>query len=120
MKPFELGLAAVAGLKPVTFYYNGLGGNPDDGHEQIGLIAQDVEKAAPVLVSSQKVLLNPKDKFRTEIKQVDYGAINYMLINAIRELKIDNDSLRSQLTDQETALAKDEATIAAMKVKLGM
>ena len=105
VKPFELGLAAVAGLKPVTFYYNGLAGNPDDGHKQIGLIAQDVEKVAPALVVSEKVKLHPKDKDATEIKAVDYGAVNYMLINAVKELKADNDTLRAA-NDNEAAQIK--------------
>lgn len=94
VKPFDLGLAAVAGLKPVTFFYNGLGGNPDDGRKQMGLIAQDVEKVAPSLVVSRKAKLNPKDKEATDVKAVDYGALDYMLVNAVRELKVENDNLR--------------------------
>ena len=109
VKPFELGLAAVAGLKPVTFYYNGLAGNPDDGHKQIGLIAQDVEKVAPALVVSEKVKLHPKDKDATEIKAVDYGAVNYMLINAIKELKADNDNLRDRIGSSTGASLKRHA-----------
>jgi hypothetical protein len=109
--PYDLGLDAVTGLKPVTYAYNGLGGNPDDGKRLVGLIAQDVEKVAPQLVGTKAVKLHPGDKADTEIRTVDYGALTYLLINAVRELKslfdgdhadiaalkAENDNLRAEL-----------------------
>lgn len=86
IRPFKLGLDEVLGINPVHFKYNGLGGLPKDNIEQLGVIAQDVEKSAPDLVVKKKVKLHPEDEFETEIKAVDYGAFTYALINATKEL----------------------------------
>lgn len=95
--PFQFGLQAIIGLQPVSFYYNGLGGNPDDGVQQLGLIAQDVEKVAPQLVGSRLIRLRPSDAKPTPVKTVNYSALTYMLINAVKELKASNDRYAAQL-----------------------
>lgn len=99
--PFNLGLDTVLGLQPKHFKYNGLGGLQDDGIEQIGVIAQDVEKVAPSLIKKQKVQLHPDDKEQTEIKAVDYGSFTYLLINAVKELKKENDELKKRIEKLE-------------------
>lgn len=83
---FNLGLDELLGINPVYFKYNGLGGLPTDGGEQLGVIAQEIEKVAPSLVVKKKVKLNPKDNFDTEIKAVDYGAFTYVIINSVKEI----------------------------------
>lgn len=95
IRPFALGLDKLVALQPVTYYYNGLGGNPDDGRQQIGFVAQDVEKAAPELVGTQKVKLHATDRKTSTVKTVNYSAITYMLVNAVKELndKLDKLSL---------------------------
>jgi hypothetical protein len=82
---FDLGLEALLGIDPVHFKYNGLAGFKADGKEQLGVIAQQVEKTAPELVKRQMVTLNPDDQEKTEIKVVDYGAFTYVIINAIKQ-----------------------------------
>jgi hypothetical protein len=114
VRPFDLGLAAVAGLQPVTFYYNGLGGNPDDGRQQVGLIAQDVEKAAPSLVVPQKVKLHPGDEKATEIKAIDYGAVSYLLINAVKELKAAIDDEKAEIAAMKAANDNQAAALKAL------
>lgn len=105
VEPFALGLSAVVGLKPVNFYYNGLGGNPDDGVRQLGLIAQEVEQVAPELVGTRLVTLRPTDKRQTPVKTVNYGALNYMLINAVKELNAKVDSLKASDARYATQVA---------------
>lgn len=83
---FDLGLQALLGINPVNFKYNGLAGFKDDGQEQLGVIAQDIEKAAPELVKRRNVQLHENDNSKTEIKVVDYGTFTYVLINAVKEL----------------------------------
>ncbi len=83
---FDLGLDAILGINPVNFKYNGLAGFQDDGVEQLGVIAQDVEKTAPGLVKRKMVQLHQEDTKKTEIKIVDYGAFTYVIINSIKEL----------------------------------
>ena len=82
---FDIGLDALLGVNPVQFKYNGLAGFKVDEKEQLGVIAQQVEKVAPSLVKRQMVQLNKDDKEKTEIKVVDYGAFTYVIINSIKE-----------------------------------
>lgn len=96
---FNLGLPQILGLKPVTYQFNGLGGTTDDGKTKTGLIAQDVEKVAPGLVSTQQVKLNPNDKTETEVKAVDYNALTFTLINAVKEQQKEIESLRQEIEE---------------------
>jgi hypothetical protein len=66
--------------------------------EQIGFIAQDVEKVLP------SVVVTEPDSDKT--KGMKYSELIPVLVKAIQE--------------QQAELAKDETTIAAMKAKLGM
>lgn len=86
IRNYELGLDAILEIKPVHFKYNGLGGFPADGAEQLGVIAQEAEKASPSLVQRRMIQLHPEDKEKTEVKIVDYGAFTYILINAVKEM----------------------------------
>jgi hypothetical protein len=95
--PFTLGLRALASLRPVNFYFNGLGENPDDGVQQLGLVAQDVQATVPELVGTRLVKLHPSDAKPFAIKTVNYAALTYMLVNAVRELKASNDRYAAQL-----------------------
>jgi hypothetical protein len=104
--PYKLGLNEVVKLKAVTFSYNGLGGNQDDGKTQIGLIAQDVEKVAPELVGTQNVKLHPDDKETTAVKTVNYSTLTYMLINAVQELNTKLAALGAKLEELSAKLDK--------------
>jgi len=87
---YSAGLAEILQLQPKTFYYNGLA-IPDDGTQQYGLVAQEVEPVMPELVSD-----TPWQKFDPETseplaepvsyKTVDPGRAIYALINAVKEL----------------------------------
>lgn len=86
LRTFDLGLNEILGINPVYFKYNGLGALPTDGGEQLGVIAQELEKSAPSLVVKRKVRLHADDQKDTEIKAVDYGAFTYVLINSVKEI----------------------------------
>jgi len=73
--PFTLGLSEVLLLKTMTYKYNGLAGSPNDDQNYTGVIAQDLEVVAPVLVQE-----------RSGIKSVDYNGLSMMLVNSIQEL----------------------------------
>ena len=100
-----IGLEQIAGLRPMTFYYNGLAGNPDDGVQQIGLIAQDVQRVAPQMVGTRQVMLHATDKHATTIMTVNYSALTYGLINAVRELKARNDDYAVELKSLRAQVA---------------
>lgn len=56
----------------------------------IGFIAQELEKIIPEAVNK------PKDDSK-ELWSVDYNKIVPILVNAMKELKKENDSLKSRL-----------------------
>jgi len=125
VQPLDLGLDIVMRLKPVSFQwkdevlhpkealtsglYSGKSGTGLEKYhprsldaamqgQQMGFVAQDVEKILPSVVVTEA---------NTEkTKGMKYSELIPVLVKAIQE--------------QQVQLTKDEATIAAMKVKLGM
>ncbi|MFO7933179.1 MAG: tail fiber domain-containing protein [Bacteroidales bacterium] len=85
---YAKGLKEIAALSPVTFSYkeDNLLMLPDD-QEYVGLVAQDVQEIFPVAVSEGK------DGYL----QLDLHPVNIALINAVRELKRQNDELRKRI-----------------------
>jgi len=65
----------------------------------IGLIAQEVEKVFPDMVSTDT----------NGYKQVNYSQLPYLMLQAIRELKSENDTLRDQLQARERQQQAKEA-----------
>lgn len=80
-------LDTVMKLRGVTYYWNEKSGMPRNVPE-IGFIAQEVEKIAPQLV---------KTTGKDSIKSVTYDHATALLVEAIKELKADNDNLRAEL-----------------------
>ena len=79
IKPFENTLEKIVQINGVSF--NWIENNAKSG----GIIAQDVEKVFPELVS------------QTEIKTVNYNGLIGVLIEAIKELKSEVEDLKSKL-----------------------
>ncbi len=86
-------LEKVLKLQPVSFTFK------SDNTDSLGVIAQDIEKIYPVLVTKGDGM-----------KSVNYMGIVAPLIGAVQELKKENDELRQQLTTQQERLEKLEAT----------
>ncbi len=106
---FAPALAAVAQLRPVHYYWRA-SEFPDKrfgADRAYGLIAQDVEAILPELVSVDD------DGY----KAVDYGKLPLLAIQAIGELKRENDAMRAELAAIRAALAAlTRATAAAGSV----
>ena len=88
IEPFAPVLAKVALLQPVHFDWNGAE-YPDydfGTSRSSGLIAQQVEKIFPEYVSEDE----------RGLKQVNYSELPYLMLEAIRELKAQNDGLREE------------------------
>ncbi|RZA02898.1 MAG: hypothetical protein EOP11_16415 [Proteobacteria bacterium] len=125
VRPFELGLSKILGIRPVFYRYNGLAGTEEDSKDRLGVIAQEVEKVAPELIETRHAKLHPTDAFETEFKAVNYNAFMYMAINAIREIYEEVTGMKAQvalLEKQNAALKAENAQrdreFAALKARM--
>jgi len=70
----------------VRFRYNGRGGTPADGPEDIGFVAEDLQAVAPRMV---REVVNPHAEAEPDLPTMlstNLGEILYVLINAVLEL----------------------------------
>jgi hypothetical protein len=79
-----------------------------------GFIAQELYEIYPSAVSVGG------DDPQTNPWAIDYGRLSPLLVKAIQELKAGNDDAEAQIPTLQARLAADEATIAALKLKLWM
>jgi len=86
-------------IRGVSFEWNGkaecMGAKV--GQRQIGVIAQDVESVFPEIVVSSTA----------GYKAVDYTRLTAVLVEAIKELKAENESLKSRLRALEVSISND-------------
>jgi len=98
--PFSRALENVARLQPVYFHWRA--DEYADRHfgtgETFGLVAQDVEAVLPELVTTDE----------QGYKAVRYNALPLHMLQAIRELKAENDTLKERLEQQEERLRRLE------------
>lgn len=92
--PLKNGIEKISRLKAI--YFNNKGESSDN--REVGVIAQDVEKVLPELV-----LTNKKG-----FKSVDYTKLSPVLIEAVKELKAENDILQEQNKQLESRLSELE------------
>jgi len=83
---YTRGLEAVLQLRPITYYYNGKGGTPDDGVQYVGLVADDVESIMPEMVGEHADLHSAAGDKLEHLKTLDVSALTYALVNAVKEL----------------------------------
>lgn len=87
---YNKGLKEILAIRPVTFEYNGIAFDAN-GKTYVGVIAQEIEKVLPSTVTS----IEYKDF--NDLRQFDSSELTYTLINAIKELKAEIDSLKLEL-----------------------
>ena len=97
---YEKGLDEIAALNAVRFVYNE--GNPREllsDIEQVGFVAQEVQKIFPEAVSD------------AEDGYLDFNihAINIALVNAIKELKAENVRLKAENWEQNSRIERLES-----------
>ena len=85
----------------------------------MGVIAQDVEKGAPELITTEKKKLYADDTELSELKSINYSGIIYVVINSVKELytkwisdhaeidrlKLENQELRAWACRQDSQAA---------------
>ncbi|MER2520594.1 MAG: tail fiber domain-containing protein [Bdellovibrionales bacterium] len=86
IKPLKGSLETIMKIEPVSYKMNG------SERESLGIVAQDLEKVYPGLVAT-----DGKDG----MKSVAYHELIAPMIEAIQELKSENDELRKELSEQK-------------------
>ena len=90
IKQFDEGLELIKEVNPILFHYNGIDNLPTD-QEYVGVIAQELKKIAPFMVSDYQ-----GDDGNIYLA-VDPSAFDFILINAIKELSQKVEELESHL-----------------------
>jgi len=107
IQPFPRLLDKLAQLEPVHFDWNP--SSPPELHHgsgrQYGFIAQQVEKIFPEMVTMGN------DGYR----RVNYGVLPYLVLQGLRELKEDNDKLRTEAQAERKKNAQARAEIAKLR-----
>jgi len=94
---FTDGLKVINQINPVQFYYNADAPFKTD-QQQTGIIAQELEKAAPYMVEKNKQ--NGYD----DLLSVNNQAYTFLLINAVKELAKQNADLIKRIEELERKL----------------
>jgi hypothetical protein len=101
---YEKGLKEIIALKPVKFNYKeGNACNLPSDQNYVGFIAQDVQKVFPEAVAEGK------DGYLS----LDVNSINVAMVNAVKELKAENDQLKSENELMNERITKLEKLVAA-------
>ncbi len=106
---FSDGLNVLLQIKPVTFRYNGKAGIDTEEKQFVGVIAQEMQKIAPYTVGQ----FTYQDSTGKTENYLDYdpNAVTYVLVNATKELKAENDALRNTVSELEARLARLEVLL---------
>jgi hypothetical protein len=91
VEPYTDSLAQVLKINPIRYYFKeeaGLGAK-----KHIGIAAQELKEIAPSIVGTCKLKPDSKEEYLT----IDSGAMTYMLINAVKELNAEIETLKTEL-----------------------
>ncbi len=103
---FSDGLNIIKQMNTVAYKYNGKAGNPDNGKEYVGIIAQEVQEYAPYMIEARSVKLDENDSEETELLQYNGSTLTYVLVNAVKEQQ---EVIEAQQAEIETMKAKNQA-----------
>ncbi|GLR18182.1 tail fiber domain-containing protein [Portibacter lacus] len=109
IKPFEGGLDLVQKINPVWFTYNGRASMPQE--TGVGTIAQELERVVPYMVTDW-------ERDGEKYKAVDYGAMDFILVNAIKEQQEQIIEYKSKVENLESELDELKAKVEALSKKL--
>ncbi len=109
---FTDGLNVLLRIKPVTFRYNGKAGIDTD-KQFVGVLAQDMQQVAPYTVGQ----FTYQDSTGSSETYLDYdpNAVTYVLVNAAKELKAENEALKASNDQLQARLGSLEQQVAQLK-----
>ena len=116
VKDYQGGLDEIMQIKPVTFQYNNKINKGMSDRTFIGVLAQDVRKVEPLLVTDyvhRKVSeeLIPTGESETYL-QLQSDAVQYMLVNAVKEQQ-------EIIEDKEARILDLEERLVTLEEKIG-
>ena len=92
---YTSGLAALLQVRPVSFRYNAQSGQADLDKQYVGILAQEIEQVLPGTVHTIDDSTGATGL--SDLRLFDASELTFTLINAVKELKTENDSLKAQL-----------------------
>ena len=101
VRPFTDGLNLIRKINPIWFTYNGKGDMPEE--TGVGTVAQELEKIAPYMVSNWEHRDSLTNKTETYLA-IDYGALDFVMVNAIQELNNIINSKEERIVSLESTL----------------
>jgi hypothetical protein len=106
VRPLGGALASVLAMRGVRYEWNALGVRRGGraGAPQVGLLAQELEKVYPELVSTDA----------QGYKSVNYAQLTPVLIEAIKELKAENEALKAGAAADHASLLTLQAQMARL------
>ena len=117
---FDDGLNVLMAINPVWFNYNGDAGMPVD-ERGVGTIAQELQEIAPYMVNEWTHTIgslnenNPTENSDQKVTQkylgVDYGAMDFIVINSIQEQQKIIKDQQQVINDQQQKIEQLEALI---------
>ncbi len=99
--PFSTGIDLLGKINPVTFHYNGKLGM-SNLPEYVGVIAQELQEAAPFMVTETPVTEGP-EAGQTYLS-VDPSAFTYVLINAVKTQQAEISNLKNRMEAQQAQI----------------
>ena len=96
INPYTKGLETILAINPVTYDYNGKAGFDPTSTGNIGIIAQDVLNIIPESINTYQAKLNEENEEKTELYNFDSHALTFILINAIKQLNVEIELLKSK------------------------
>lgn len=136
---FNDGLNVIRKIRPVNFVYNGVGGLPSDT-KNIGVIAQDVQKAAPYCIGKTRIVIKTSEnkdfandiiatikntkkdsvpeKQIAEVLDFNPNGLFFAMINSIRELDSTITAMKSQMGKRTGNPEEQGKSAATLQVDL--
>lgn len=124
VKKYEDGLSKIMKINPIMFQYNKALNTGADDRVFIGIVAQELQKIEPSVVSTFKHYETDDNMKATgvvkEYLQVQSDAVQYMLVNAVKEQQGMIEELQSQNEDLKNMVEALVQQASVDKIKLSL
>jgi hypothetical protein len=98
IQTYSKGLNEIMEINPVTFKYKKNSGYSNTSKDYVGIIAQEIEQVLPSMVDQIDDSQGPSGL--SDKRVFDSSELIWTLINAVKELKAENDLLKEKLKQQ--------------------